>query len=163
MHLNTLSPAPGSKHAPRRVGRGIGSGLGKTSGKGHKGQKARSGGTVRPGFEGGQMPLQRRLPKFGFTSRVGRITSEVRTSELALVAGDIVNVETLLSAGVVTSSIKRVKIMLSGDVARALTIDGLRVSKGARAAIEAAGGQVIDPIVPAHAGKKKTKKVVVQG
>jgi large subunit ribosomal protein L15 len=93
MHLNTLSPAPGSKHAPRRVGRGIGSGLGKTSGKGHKGQKARSGGTVRPGFEGGQMPLQRRLPKFGFTSRVGRITTEVRTSELALVAGDIVNVE----------------------------------------------------------------------
>jgi large subunit ribosomal protein L15 len=163
MHLNTLSPAPGSKHAPRRVGRGIGSGLGKTSGKGHKGQKARSGGTVRPGFEGGQMPLQRRLPKFGFTSRVGRITSEVRTSELALVAGDIVNVETLLSAGVVTSSIKRVKIMLSGDVARALTIDGLRVSKGARAAIEAAGGKVIDPVVPAHAGKKKTKKVVVQG
>jgi large subunit ribosomal protein L15 len=163
MHLNTLSPAPGSKHAPRRVGRGIGSGLGKTSGKGHKGQKARSGGTVRPGFEGGQMPLQRRLPKFGFTSRVGRITSEVRTSELALVAGDIVNVETLLSAGVVTSSIKRVKIMLSGDVARALTIDGLRVSKGARAAIEAAGGKVIDPIVPAQAGKKKTKKVVVQG
>ncbi|MDO9476574.1 MAG: 50S ribosomal protein L15, partial [Pseudohongiella sp.] len=138
MHLNTLSPAPGSTHAPRRVGRGIGSGLGKTSGKGHKGQKARSGGTVRPGFEGGQMPLQRRLPKFGFTSRVGRITAEVRTSELASVVGDIVNVETLLGAGVVTSSIKRVKIMLSGDVTRALTVDGLRVSKGARAAIEAA-------------------------
>lgn len=150
MHLNTLSPAPGSKHAPRRVGRGIGSGLGKTSGKGHKGQKARSGGTVRPGFEGGQMPLQRRLPKFGFTSRVGRITTEVRTSELALVAGDIVNVETLLGAGVVTSSIKRVKIMLSGDVARALTVDGLRVSKGARAAIEAAGGKVIDPLSLIH-------------
>lgn len=163
MHLNTLSPAPGSTHAPRRVGRGIGSGLGKTSGKGHKGQKARSGGTVRPGFEGGQMPLQRRLPKFGFTSRVGRITAEVRTSELASVVGDIVNVETLLGAGVVTSSIKRVKIMLSGDVTRALTVDGLRVSKGARAAIEAAGGTVIDPVVPAHAGKKKTKKVVVQG
>lgn len=163
MHLNTLSPAPGSKHAPRRVGRGIGSGLGKTSGKGHKGQKARSGGTVRPGFEGGQMPLQRRLPKFGFTSRVGRITAEVRTSELGLVTGDVVNVETLMSAGVITSNIVHVKIMLSGDVGRTLTVDGLRVSKGARAAIEAAGGKVIDPVVPAHAGKKKTKKVVVQG
>lgn len=109
------------------------------------------------------MPLQRRLPKFGFTSRVGRITAEVRTSELALVAGDVVTVETLFGAGVVTSHIKRVKIMLSGDVTRALTVDGLRVSKGARAAIEAAGGKVIDPVEPAHAGKKKTKKVVVQG
>lgn len=163
MRLNSLSPAPGSTHAPKRVGRGIGSGLGKTSGKGHKGQKARSGGTVRPGFEGGQMPLQRRLPKFGFSSRVGRITAEVRTSELASVVGDIVNVETLLAANVINSSIKRAKVMLSGDVTRALTVDGLRVSKGARAAIEAAGGKVIDPVVPAHAGKKKTKKVVAQG
>jgi large subunit ribosomal protein L15 len=163
MRLNSLSPAPGSTHAPKRVGRGIGSGLGKTSGRGHKGQKARSGGTVRPGFEGGQMPLQRRLPKFGFSSRVGRITAEVRTSELASVIGDIVNVETLLAANIINSSIKRAKVMLSGDVTRALTIDGLRVTKGARAAIEAAGGKVIDPVVPAHAGKKKTKKVAAQG
>jgi large subunit ribosomal protein L15 len=162
MHLNTLSPAPGSTHAPKRVGRGIGSGLGKTSGKGHKGQKARSGGTVRPGFEGGQMPLQRRLPKFGFSSRVGRATAEIRTSELAAVAGDVVTIESLLAANIINSSIKRAKVMLSGDVARALTVDGLRVTKGARAAIEAAGGKVIDPVVPAHAGKKKTKKVVAQ-
>lgn len=162
MHLNTLSPAPGSTHAPKRVGRGIGSGLGKTSGKGHKGQKARSGGTVRPGFEGGQMPLQRRLPKFGFSSRVGRATAEIRTSELAAVEGDVVTIESLLAANIINSSIKRAKVMLSGDVARALTVDGLRVTKGARAAIEAAGGKVIDPVVPAHAGKKKTKKVVAQ-
>jgi large subunit ribosomal protein L15 len=163
MRLNSLSPAPGSTHAPRRVGRGIGSGLGKTSGKGHKGQKARSGGSIRPGFEGGQMPLQRRLPKFGFTSRVGRMTAEVRTSELASVLGDVVNVETLLAANIINSSIKRAKVMLSGDVTRALTVDGLRVTKGARAAIEAAGGKIIDPVVPAHAGKKKTKKVAAQG
>ena len=162
MHLNTLSPAPGSTHAPKRVGRGIGSGLGKTSGKGHKGQKARSGGTVRPGFEGGQMPLQRRLPKFGFSSRVGRSTAEIRTSELAAVEGDVVTIESLLAANIINSSIKRAKVMLSGDVTRALTVDGLRVTKGARAAIEAAGGKVIDPVVPAHAGKKKTKKVVAQ-
>lgn len=162
MHLNTLSPAPGSTHSPKRVGRGIGSGLGKTCGKGHKGQKSRSGGTVRPGFEGGQMPLQRRLPKFGFSSRVSRITAEVRTSELAAVSGDVVSIETLLAANLINNSIKRAKVMLSGDVSRALTVDGLRVTKGARAAIEAAGGKVIDPVVPAHAGKKKTKKAVAQ-
>src|SRR5690606_19764647 len=117
MHLNTLSPAPGSTHAPKRVGRGIGSGLGKTSGNGHKGQKARSGGTVRPGFEGGQMPLQRRLPKFGFSSRVGRVTAEIRTSELALVEGDVVTLESLLAANIINASVKRAKVMLSGDVA----------------------------------------------
>jgi large subunit ribosomal protein L15 len=108
------------------------------------------------------MPLQRRLPKFGFSSRVGRATAEIRTSELAAVEGDVVTIESLLAANIINSSIKRAKVMLSGDVARALTVDGLRVTKGARAAIEAAGGKVIDPVVPAHAGKKKTKKVVAQ-
>jgi large subunit ribosomal protein L15 len=143
MRLNTLSPGPGSRQAAKRVGRGIGSGLGKTSGKGHKGQKARSGGTVRPGFEGGQMPLQKRLPKYGFTSRVGLVTAEVRTSELNQVEGDIVNLESLEKANVIDRNIKRVKIMLSGDVNKALTIaSGVRVSKGAKAAIEAAGGKI---------------------
>jgi len=163
MQLNTLSPAPGSTHAPKRVGRGIGSGLGKTCGTGHKGQKSRSGGTVRPGFEGGQMPLQRRLPKFGFSSRVGRITGEVRTSELNAIDADVITLESLRAANIINGSIKRVKVMLSGDITKAITVDGLRVTKGARAAIEAAGGKVIDPVVPEYAGKKKTKKAVAQG
>lgn len=163
MQLNTLSPALGSTQAPKRVGRGIGSGWGKTCGTGHKGQKSRSGGTVRPGFEGGQMPLQRRLPKFGFSSRVGRITGEVRTSELNLLDAEVINIDTLRAANIINGSIKRVKVMLSGDVTKAVTVEGLRVSKGARAAIEAAGGKVIDPVVPEYAGKKKTKKVVAQG
>jgi large subunit ribosomal protein L15 len=158
MHLNTLSPAEGSTQSPKRVGRGIGSGWGKTCGTGHKGQKSRSGGTVRPGFEGGQMPLQRRLPKFGFSSRVGRLTGEVRTSELNALEGNVVSIETLRAANLINGSIKRVKIMLSGDVTKAVTVEGLRVTKGARQAIEAAGGKVIDPVVPEYAGKKKTKK-----
>lgn len=144
MHLNTLSPAPGSTHSKRRVGRGIGSGLGKTSGKGHKGQKARSGGTVAPGFEGGQMPLQMRLPKFGFSSRIGRVTAEVRTSELNKVDADVIDIEALRKANLITASITRVKVMLSGDVTKAVTLQGIGVTKGARAAIEAAGGKVID-------------------
>ena len=143
MRLNTLSPAAGSVHAKKRVGRGIGSGLGKTSGRGHKGQKARSGGTVRPGFEGGQMPLQKRLPKYGFTSRIGMTTAEVRTSELNKVEGEIVSLETLEKANVIDRNTRRVKIMLSGEVSRALTVDSsIRVTKGARAAIEAAGGKI---------------------
>ncbi|HBN16248.1 50S ribosomal protein L15 [Pseudohongiella sp. SYSU M77423] len=158
MHLNTLSPAEGSTQSPKRVGRGIGSGWGKTCGTGHKGQKSRSGGTVRPGFEGGQMPLQRRLPKFGFSSRIGRLTGEVRTSELNALEGNVVSIETLRAANLINGGIKRVKIMLSGDVTKAVTVEGLRVTKGARQAIEAAGGKVIDPVVPEYAGKKKTKK-----
>lgn len=143
MRLNTLSPVAGSVHAKKRVGRGIGSGLGKTSGRGHKGQKARAGGTVRPGFEGGQMPLQKRLPKYGFTSRIGMTTAEVRTSELNKVEGDLVNLETLEKANVITRNVKRVKIMLSGDVSRAYNVAAdVRVTKGARAAIEAAGGKI---------------------
>ncbi|WP_074012273.1 50S ribosomal protein L15 [Candidatus Sodalis sp. SoCistrobi] len=142
MRLNTLSPAEGSKHAPKRAGRGIGSGLGKTGGRGHKGQKSRSGGGVRRGFEGGQMPLYRRLPKFGFTSRKSMVTAEVRLSELANVEGDVVDLNTLKAANIVGIQTEFAKIMLSGEVKRAVTVRGLRVSKGARAAIEAAGGTI---------------------
>ncbi len=144
MKLNTLSPAPGSKHAEKRVGRGIGSGLGKTGGRGHKGQKSRSGGTVKPGFEGGQMPLQRRLPKFGFTSAKSLVSEEVRLSELAKVSGEEVTLETLKQANVLKDATLFAKIILSGDVNKAVTVRGLKVTKGARAAIEAAGGKVED-------------------
>jgi len=144
MRLNTLSPADGHKHAKKRVGRGIGSGVGKTGGRGHKGLKSRSGGSVKPGFEGGQMPLQKRLPKFGFTSRVGMTSAEIRTSELAAVAGDVVTLEALKDAGLVSKNILRAKVFLSGDVTRAVTVKGLKVTGGAKAAIEAAGGKVED-------------------
>lgn len=142
MRMNTLSPAEGSKKVRRRVGRGIGSGFGKTCGRGHKGQKSRSGGSVKPGFEGGQMPIQRRLPKFGFSSRVSRITESVRLSELPLIEGDVVDIESLQKANVIKKSTKRVKVFLSGTVEKPFTIRGLRVTKGAAAAIEAAGGTV---------------------
>lgn len=142
MRLNTLAPAEGAKHAPKRVGRGIGSGLGKTGGRGHKGQTSRSGGGVRRGFEGGQMPLYRRLPKFGFTSRKAMVTAEIRLSELAKVEGDIIDLNTLKAANVVGIEIEFAKIMLSGEVTRPVTVRGLRVTKGARAAIEAAGGKI---------------------
>lgn len=135
---------PGSKHAEKRVGRGIGSGLGKTGGRGHKGQKSRSGGSVKPGFEGGQMPMQRRLPKFGFTSAKSLISEEVRLSELALVDGEIVDLETLKKANVLRDSTKFAKVMLSGELDKAVTVRGIKVTKGARAAIEAAGGKVED-------------------
>lgn len=161
MHLNTLSPAPGSTKARRRVGRGIGSGSGKTCGTGHKGQKSRSGGTVRPGFEGGQMPLQRRLPKYGFSSRISRVTAEVRTSELASVTAEVIDLAALREAGLVTSVIRRVKVMLSGEVTKPLTVKGLRVSAGARAAIEAAGGKVIEDDV-VHNVDKNGKKLPKQ-
>ena len=120
------------------------SGWGKTCGTGHKGQKSRSGGTVKPGFEGGQMPLQMRLPKYGFTSRIGLVTSQVRTSELSQVEGEIISIETLKKSGVITSGTKRVKIMLSGKVEKRFTIQGLTVSKGAKEAIEKAGGQILE-------------------
>ncbi len=142
MFLNTLSPAPGSKKEKRRLGRGIGSGLGNTGGRGHKGLKSRSGGKVRPGFEGGQMPLKQRLPKFGFTSLKGLVSAEVRLHELALVAGDVADLATLAEANVITRNIKFAKVVLSGELARPITVKGLRVTKGARAAIEAAGGKV---------------------
>lgn len=142
MELNSLSPAPGSTKARKRRGRGIGSGLGKTSGSGHKGQKARAGVSVSPSFEGGQMPLHMRLPKFGFSSRIGRTTAEVRTSELNKVAAEVINLEALRKANLITSTVTRVKVMLSGEVTKAVTLQGIGVTKGARAAIEAAGGKV---------------------
>jgi large subunit ribosomal protein L15 len=144
MRLNELSPGSGRSQSPKRVGRGIGSGLGKTCGRGHKGQKSRSGGRVRPGFEGGQMPLQKRLPKFGFTSRVSFISSEVRLGELNKVEADVIDIEALKQADVIGSSTKRVKIFLSGELSKAVIIKGLSVTKGAKAAIEAAGGKVED-------------------
>lgn len=142
MLLNTLSPAAGSKHAPKRLGRGVGSGLGKTGGRGHKGQKSRSGGKVRPGFEGGQMPLKQRLPKSGFTSRKSFVSAEVRLSELAKVTGDVVDLNALKAANLVTKNIEFAKIVLSGEINKAVTVKGLRVTKGAKAAIEAAGGKI---------------------
>lgn len=142
MRLNTLAPAPGHKSSKKRVGRGIGSGLGKTAGRGHKGLKARSGGTVKPGFEGGQMPLQKRLPKYGFTSRIGMVTAEVRLAELNKVEGDVVDLEALRKAGLINANIKRAKVFLSGELKKPLTLKGLAVTKGAKAAIEAAGGKV---------------------
>ena len=144
MYLNTISPAEGHKSSKKRVGRGIGSGLGKTCGRGHKGQKSRSGGHTIPGFEGGQMPLQKRLPKYGFSSRLAKVTAEIRTSELAAVHSDTVTLESLREAGLINKSIKRAKIFLSGDVNKSYKIEGLRVTKGAKAAIEAAGGSVAE-------------------
>ncbi|MFK7829023.1 MAG: 50S ribosomal protein L15 [Congregibacter sp.] len=144
MRLNTLSPAPGSKKNAKRVGRGIGSGVGKTAGRGHKGQKARSGGKVAPGFEGGQMPLQKRLPKFGFTSRIARTTAQIRVGELGKVSGDVVDIETLKAADIVKDDVQRVRVFLSGEITRAVTLKGIVVSKGAREAIEKAGGSVED-------------------
>ena len=144
MRLNTLSPAEGSRKEGKRVGRGIGSGLGKTCGRGHKGQKARSGGSVKPGFEGGQQPLQRRLPKFGFTSRKQRFSAEIRLHELNKVDVDVIDLAALKAADLVSGSIKRAKVVLSGELAKAVTLKGLAVTKGARAAIEAAGGKIED-------------------
>ena len=144
MRLNELSPAPGSKPVRKRVGRGIGSGLGKTGGRGHKGQKSRSGGSVAPGFEGGQMPIHRRLPKFGFTSRKAQYVAEIRLNELTLVEGDVVDLAALKAADVIGEKIKEARVILSGEVTKAVTVTGLKVTKGAKAAIEAAGGKVED-------------------
>lgn len=142
MRLNTLRPAPGSRRAARRVGRGIGSGMGKTAGRGHKGQKSRSGGTVAPGFEGGQMPLQKRLPKYGFTSRIARTTAQVRLGELNKVTGNVIDVQALKDADVIRDDVRRVRVFLSGELGRAVTLKGIAASKGAREAIERAGGSV---------------------
>jgi len=142
MRLNGLSPAPGSRPDKKRVGRGIGSGLGKTGGRGHKGLKSRSGGSVKPGFEGGQMPLQRRLPKFGFTSRKSLVRDEIRLAELNKIEGTEVTMESLRSARLIGENTLYVKIILAGEVSRAMTVKGIKVTKGAQAAIEAAGGKV---------------------
>jgi large subunit ribosomal protein L15 len=142
MFLNTLSPAEGAKSSAKRVGRGIGSGLGKTGGRGHKGLKSRSGGKVRAGFEGGQMPLQKRLGKFGFNSRSAQYVAEIRLNELTLVEGDVVDLAALKAADVIGEKIQRGKVILSGEIKSAVTVKGLKVTKGAKAAIEAAGGKV---------------------
>ncbi|MCS3903179.1 large subunit ribosomal protein L15 [Methylohalomonas lacus] len=142
MRLNTIKPARGAKQQAKRLGRGIGSGLGKTSAKGHKGQKARSGGFHKVGFEGGQMPIQRRLPKFGFKTSLSRETAEVRLHELAAVEGEVVDMNALHEARILSSAYKRAKVIASGKIEKAVTVKGLKVTKGARAAIEAAGGKV---------------------
>jgi large subunit ribosomal protein L15 len=142
MRLNSLSPASGATQSAKRVGRGIGSGLGKTCGRGHKGQKSRSGGRIKPGFEGGQMPLQRRLPKFGFSSRKAAFMAEVRLHELALADAQVVDLGALKAANIINGSIKSAKVILSGKLSKAVTLKGLLVTKGARAAIESAGGKV---------------------
>ena len=143
MYLNSLKPAKGSNKASKRVGRGIGCGSGKTAGRGHKGQKSRSGGSVRPGFEGGQMPLQMRLPKFGFTSRISRFSAEVRLSEIEKSGLDTITLSTLVEANLVPLQTRQVKIFLSGELTRKVSVDAsVGVTKGARAAIETAGGQV---------------------
>ena len=146
MRLNTLAPAEGSKHPKKRVGRGIGSGMGKTAGRGHKGQKSRSGGFHKVGFEGGQMPLHRRLPKRGFTSPFGRFTQEVRLSEIQKLPIDEIDLLALKQAGVVSELTRHVKVILSGSISRRVTLQGLGATAGAKAAVEAAGGVVILPI-----------------
>ena len=142
LRLNELAPAEGAKREHRRLGRGIGSGLGKTGGRGVKGQTSRSGGGIRAGFEGGQMPIYRRLPKFGFTSQLALKTAEVRLSELNKVEGDVISLTTLKAAIVVRQDKIRARIVLSGEITRAFTVQGVALTKGAKAAIEAAGGKV---------------------
>ena len=142
MRLNDLKPADGAKRPAKRVGRGIGSGFGKTAGRGHKGQKARAGGFHKGGFEGGQMPLQRRLPKIGFRSQKALARDEIRLNELRRVEGDLVDMKSLRAAGLIGAAIRQVKIIASGTLDRPLTVRGVGVTKGARAAIEAAGGTV---------------------
>ena len=144
MYLNTLSPSPGSRREKKRLARGIGSGTGKTAGRGHKGQKARAGKKLRPGFEGGQMALQRRLPKFGFTSRVGRITGEVRLSQLQKLTQEVVDIEVLQAAGILQKGIQRAKVIGTGELTRAVTLKGLGATARAREAIERAGGKIED-------------------
>lgn len=142
MQLNTLKPAEGSKHAKRRVGRGIGSGLGKTAGRGHKGQKSRSGGFHKVGFEGGQMPLQRRLPKRGFSTLDQHLYAQIRLSDLEKLPVDEVDVQVLKQAGVIGQAVKFAKVFKSGELSRKVTLKGISATAGARAAIEAAGGSL---------------------
>ena len=144
MQLNNIKPAEGSRKASKRVGRGIGSGLGKTCGRGHKGQKSRSGGFHKVGFEGGQMPLQRRLPKVGFNSRGAKYSAEVRLNELAKIDADVIGLEQLIASDIVPAFTKKAKVIASGEISKAVTLKGIAVTKGAKAAIEAAGGKIED-------------------
>ncbi|OGA20879.1 MAG: 50S ribosomal protein L15 [Betaproteobacteria bacterium RIFCSPLOWO2_02_FULL_67_26] len=157
MKLNEIRPATGSRHSKKRPGRGIGSGLGKTAGRGHKGQKSRAGGFHKIGFEGGQMPLQRRVPKRGFNSRKKGETAEVRLSDLQRLQSDTVDLAALKAAGVVPQPALRAKVILAGEIKRKVALKGLLASKGARAAIEAAGGSVEPPVPAPAAGRLKAK------
>lgn len=142
MYLNLLSPDPGSKPARKRVGRGIGSGLGKTSGKGHKGQKARAGGYHKINFEGGQMPIQRRLPKMGFKSRNQKVVDQITLSELETIKADIIDIDVLRTSGLISNAIREVKVIQSGELTIPVKLKGLRITKGARKVIENLGGSV---------------------
>ena len=144
MNLNTLRPADGRVTRRKRVGRGIGSGLGKTGGRGHKGQTSRSGGSIRPGFEGGQMPLQKRLPKYGFTSRIASVTSQVTLSELDSIDEKVINIEVLKSNGIIRNLTAKVKVFSSGQITKPVVLEGIAVSNGAREAIVSAGGTIKD-------------------
>jgi large subunit ribosomal protein L15 len=158
MQLNNIKPAAGAKHSKKRVGRGIGSGLGKTAGRGHKGQSSRAGGYHKVGFEGGQMPLQRRLPKRGFVSLTRGDTAEVRLDEIQKMKVDLIDLAALKAAGVIPSHSLNAKVILSGEIKRKIAVKGLRVSKGARAAIEASGGSIEElavAAVPAKLAKSK--------
>ncbi len=157
MRLNTIKPAEGSNQARRRVGRGIGSGLGKTAGRGHKGQKSRSGGFHKVGFEGGQMPLQRRLPKRGFVSRAKNDTAKIRLSDLARLPVADVDILALKAAGLVPSAAKTVKVINTGKLEKVVKLTGVLATKGARAAIEAAGGSVAEVVAQAPKGKLAAK------
>ncbi len=142
MQLNTIQPAPGSKKNSKRVGRGIGCGQGKTCGRGHKGQKSRSGGFSKVGFEGGQMPLQRRLPKVGFASRSAKLSAEVRLYELTNIDADVIDLASLIKADIVPAMTKKAKVIASGEITKAVNLKGIKVTPGARKAIEAAGGKI---------------------
>ena len=142
MHLNTIKPADGSRKKRKRVGRGIGSSLGKTAGRGHKGQKSRAGGFHKVGFEGGQMPLQRRLPKIGFRSYISRVTEEVRLNELESIASEVIDSNALKKVNLIYKNCKFVKVFCSGEIKKTLTLKGIRVTKGVRNAIEVAGGKI---------------------
>jgi large subunit ribosomal protein L15 len=144
MQLNTLQPAPGSKKNAKRVGRGIGSGQGKTCGRGHKGQKSRSGGFSKVGFEGGQMPLQRRLPKVGFASRSAKLSAEVRLYELTKIDADVIDIAALVKAKIVSKKTLKAKVIASGEISKAVNLKGIKVTPGARKAIEAVGGKIED-------------------
>lgn len=144
MHLNTVQPAPGSTKNAKRVGRGIGSGNGKTCGRGHKGQKSRSGGFTKVGFEGGQMPLQRRLPKVGFASRSAKLSAEIRLYELSKIDAEIIDLDALIKANIVPAFTQKAKVIASGEITKAVQLKGIKVTPGARKAIEAAGGKIED-------------------
>ena len=144
MKLNTLRPADGRVTRRKRVGRGIGSGLGKTGGRGHKGQTSRSGGSIRPGFEGGQMPLQKRLPKYGFTSRIASVTSQVTLSELDSIDEKVINIQVLKSNGIIRNFTAKVKVFSSGQITKPVVLEGIAVTNGAREAIVSAGGTIKD-------------------